>query len=93
MSPREYSPLRPVPWPRCSVTFRWTPRAVLGDGRRHRDRVAEVDLRRGPGNECVELARAEPSLLLRESEEPRRVLAVRADALVGLLRYVRRESR
>lgn len=55
--------------------------------------MAEVDLRRGPGNECVELARAEPSLLLRESEEPRRVLAVRADALVGLLRYVRRESR
>ena len=47
----------------------------------------------GPGNECVELARAEPSLLLRESEEPGRVLALRADALAGLLRYVRRESR
>ncbi|MBA5224447.1 MULTISPECIES: DUF397 domain-containing protein [Streptomyces] len=47
----------------------------------------------GPGNECVELARAEPSLLLRESEEPERVLAVRADALAGLLRYVRAGSR
>ncbi|MDX3090836.1 MULTISPECIES: DUF397 domain-containing protein [Streptomyces] len=45
------------------------------------------------GANCVELARAEPSLLLRESEEPECVLGVRADALVGLLRYVRRESR
>jgi hypothetical protein len=45
------------------------------------------------GANCVELARAELSLLLRESEEPGRVLAVRADALAGLLRYVRRENR
>ncbi|MDQ0812273.1 hypothetical protein QFZ63_003987 [Streptomyces sp. B3I7] len=45
------------------------------------------------GANCVELARAEPWLLLRESEEPERVLAVRADALAGLLRHVRAGSR
>ncbi|WP_307067060.1 DUF397 domain-containing protein [Streptomyces sp. B3I8] len=72
----------------------WTPWVAVSDRRRHRRRVAEVHvLRRGPGNECVELARAEPSLLLRESEEPERVLAVRADALAGLLRHVRAGSR
>jgi hypothetical protein len=43
----------------------------------------------GDGNECVELAKKDALLLLRESEEPARVLAVSADALAGLLRYAR----
>ncbi|WP_030376851.1 MULTISPECIES: DUF397 domain-containing protein [unclassified Streptomyces] len=45
----------------------------------------------GDGNECVEVAHADASLLLRESDEPRRVLVVGAGALGGLVRYLRRE--
>lgn len=42
------------------------------------------------GANCVELARAKPSLLLRESDEPRRILAVGPGALAALLRHLRR---
>jgi hypothetical protein len=44
------------------------------------------------GANCVELARAKPSLLLRESDEPRRILAVGPGALAALLRHLRREA-
>ncbi|MFJ4829544.1 DUF397 domain-containing protein [Streptomyces sp. NPDC088747] len=40
------------------------------------------------GNECVELARGEATLLLRESDEPDRILPVSRDALAGLLRKI-----
>ncbi|MFJ2828784.1 DUF397 domain-containing protein [Streptomyces sp. NPDC087263] len=38
------------------------------------------------GNECIELAQREGALLLRESEEPTRVLPVSRDSLLALLR-------
>jgi hypothetical protein len=43
----------------------------------------------GPGNECVELACVEASLLLREGDEPARALTVRPTALAALLRHLR----
>ncbi|WAL96766.1 DUF397 domain-containing protein [Streptomyces sp. Je 1-369] len=49
--------------------------------------VAEVLVLRGAdGNECVELARDEPSLLLRESEDPDRTLTLAPQALAAYLR-------
>lgn len=42
----------------------------------------------GDGNECMELAHSNASLLLRESDEPRRILAVGPSALAGLLRHL-----
>lgn len=45
----------------------------------------------GPGNECVELAHTDALLLLRESDEPRRILTVGPGALAALLRQLRRE--
>ncbi|MFF3612544.1 DUF397 domain-containing protein [Streptomyces sp. NPDC002580] len=43
----------------------------------------------GDGNECLELARAEGTLLLRESDDPERILAVTRQGLAGLLRRLR----
>lgn len=43
----------------------------------------------GDGDECVELAHAEESLLLRESDDPDRILPVSRDSLVALLRLVK----
>ncbi|MCX3062335.1 DUF397 domain-containing protein [Streptomyces beihaiensis] len=47
------------------------------------------------GNECVELASSEGGLLLRESDEPDRILAVSPAGLDALLRGIqgRRERR
>jgi len=39
----------------------------------------------GDGNECVEVACSEASLLLRESDEPPRILTVGTSALAALL--------
>ncbi|MFF3415499.1 DUF397 domain-containing protein [Streptomyces sp. NPDC002698] len=39
----------------------------------------------GDGNECVELARAEDTLLLRESDDPERILSVTPQGLAALL--------
>jgi hypothetical protein len=41
------------------------------------------------GNECVELAHAEGSFLLRESDDPDRILPVTREGLAALLRVVR----
>lgn len=41
------------------------------------------------GNECVELAHSDATLLLRESDEPARILPVTPDALAALLRNIR----
>ncbi|BBC34806.1 hypothetical protein SGFS_061000 [Streptomyces graminofaciens] len=41
------------------------------------------------GNECVELAHHKNELLLRESDDPVRILPVTTDALVALIRHVR----
>ncbi|MFI6336032.1 DUF397 domain-containing protein [Streptomyces sp. NPDC050535] len=41
------------------------------------------------GNECVELAAADGTLLLRESDDPGRILPVNRDSLIALLRQVR----
>ncbi|WLW53610.1 DUF397 domain-containing protein [Streptomyces sp. YU58] len=41
------------------------------------------------GSSCVELAHAEDSLLLRESDDPDRILPVTRDGLAALLRMVR----
>ena len=41
------------------------------------------------GNECVELADADGTLLLRESEDPDRILPVTRDGLAALLRVVK----
>lgn len=41
------------------------------------------------GNECVELAHAEDALLLRESDDPERILQVTGDGLAGLLDRLR----
>ncbi|MFI5677227.1 DUF397 domain-containing protein [Streptomyces cellulosae] len=43
----------------------------------------------GDGDECVELAYGDPSLLLRESDDPTRILPVTRDGLVALLRSVK----
>ncbi|WP_312870156.1 DUF397 domain-containing protein [Streptomyces himalayensis] len=43
----------------------------------------------GEGNECVELARADDSLLLRESDAPTRILTVSRDGLAALLLQIR----
>ncbi|WP_037681686.1 DUF397 domain-containing protein [Streptomyces cellulosae] len=43
----------------------------------------------GDGNECVELAHADDALLLRESDEPDRILPVTRDGLTALLRLVK----
>ncbi|MEU3038508.1 DUF397 domain-containing protein [Streptomyces griseoaurantiacus] len=42
----------------------------------------------GDGNECVEVARSEASLLLRESDEPPRILTVGTSALAAMLRHL-----
>ncbi|MER5749290.1 DUF397 domain-containing protein [Streptomyces sp. NPDC002088] len=47
----------------------------------------------GDGNECVELAHADTSLLLRESDAPTRIIPVAPTALAALLRRVRSEGR
>ncbi|WP_328670424.1 DUF397 domain-containing protein [Streptomyces sp. NBC_00328] len=46
----------------------------------------------GDGNECVELARADGTLLFRESDDPDRVLPVTRDGLAALLRRLRAGS-
>ncbi|MEU5342026.1 MULTISPECIES: DUF397 domain-containing protein [unclassified Streptomyces] len=43
----------------------------------------------GDGNECVELAPGESSLLLRESDEPARILPVSPTGLAALLHHLR----
>ncbi|MFF3714190.1 DUF397 domain-containing protein [Streptomyces phaeochromogenes] len=43
----------------------------------------------GPGNECVELAAVNDERLLRESDEPDRILPVTHDALGALLHHLR----
>ncbi|WP_406457769.1 DUF397 domain-containing protein [Streptomyces sp. NBC_01622] len=40
------------------------------------------------GNECVELAYSERELLLRESDDPARILPVTRTGLAGLLRHL-----
>jgi hypothetical protein len=40
------------------------------------------------GNECVELAHSEGELLLRESDDPARILPVTSIGLAGLLRHL-----
>ncbi|MDQ0788136.1 DUF397 domain-containing protein [Streptomyces sp. B3I8] len=42
----------------------------------------------GDGNECVELASEERLTLLRESDEPDRILGVGPGALAALLRHL-----
>jgi len=42
----------------------------------------------GDGNECVELADADGTLLLRESDAPTRILPVTRDGLAALLRQI-----
>jgi hypothetical protein len=43
----------------------------------------------GDGDECVELARHHRTLLLRESDEPTRILPVSPEGLAALLARVR----
>ncbi|MCX4455501.1 DUF397 domain-containing protein [Streptomyces sp. NBC_01340] len=43
------------------------------------------------GNECVELAHRDGTLLLRESDEPDRILPLSPVGLVALLRRIRAE--
>ena len=43
----------------------------------------------GDGDECVELAHGDATLLLRESEDPDRILPVTRDGLAALLRLVK----
>ncbi|MER5536326.1 DUF397 domain-containing protein [Streptomyces mirabilis] len=40
------------------------------------------------GNECVELTRTNGLLLLRESDDPNRILPVSSDSLAALLRQI-----
>ncbi|WP_327430178.1 DUF397 domain-containing protein [Streptomyces sp. NBC_01236] len=47
----------------------------------------------GAGNECVELARTDSVLLLRESDEPDRILPVTRDSLTALLGRLRTANR
>ncbi|MFF9803455.1 DUF397 domain-containing protein [Streptomyces rochei] len=44
------------------------------------------------GNSCVELAHADDSLLLREGDDPDRILHVTRDGLAGLLQVTYRPS-
>ena len=41
------------------------------------------------GNECVELAKGDSSLLLREGDDPDRILPVTRDGVAALLRSVK----
>ncbi|MGW0574445.1 DUF397 domain-containing protein [Streptomyces sp. NPDC002920] len=43
----------------------------------------------GDGDDCLELASAESELLLRESDDPTRILALTPDSLAELLRRLR----
>ncbi|MDH6625233.1 hypothetical protein M2271_003037 [Streptomyces sp. LBL] len=43
----------------------------------------------GDGNECVELAHGEASLLLRESDDPARILSVTPTTFAALLDHLR----
>jgi hypothetical protein len=43
----------------------------------------------GDGDDCVELAHRDRSLLLRESDDPDRILQVTQDGLAGLLDRLR----
>lgn len=43
----------------------------------------------GDGNECVELARNEKTLLLRESDAPTRIVPVTRDGLAALIERIR----
>lgn len=43
----------------------------------------------GDGNECVELAHGNGLLLLRESDEPARILPLSRDGLAALLQQIR----
>jgi hypothetical protein len=43
----------------------------------------------GDGNECLELSCVEGALLLRESDDPGRILSVTPQGLAGLLRRLR----
>jgi hypothetical protein len=43
----------------------------------------------GDGDECVELAHGDETLLLRESDEPDRILPVTRDGLAALLASVK----
>jgi Domain of unknown function (DUF397) len=45
----------------------------------------------GDGNECVELAHSEASLLLRESDDPARILSVTPTGLAALLLLVKEQ--
>ncbi|WP_369247875.1 DUF397 domain-containing protein [Streptomyces sp. R41] len=45
----------------------------------------------GDGNECVELAHGNGTLLLRESDEPARILPVSRDGLAALLERIHAE--
>ncbi|QES42796.1 DUF397 domain-containing protein [Streptomyces venezuelae] len=44
----------------------------------------------GDGNECIELAKVEHGLLLRESDTPDRRLALTSDTLGALLRQIQK---
>ncbi|MET7604722.1 DUF397 domain-containing protein [Streptomyces avermitilis] len=43
------------------------------------------------GNECVELAHGDSTLLLRESDDPTRILPLTRDSLAALLRRIQAE--
>ncbi|WP_328681150.1 DUF397 domain-containing protein [Streptomyces sp. NBC_01261] len=45
------------------------------------------------GSSCVELACASAALLLRESDDPTRILSVTCTGLVGLLRHLGADPR
>jgi len=46
----------------------------------------------GDGDECVELAHQDDVLLLRESDQPDRILPVSREGLAALLRGIRTDS-
>ncbi|MGX5188504.1 DUF397 domain-containing protein [Streptomyces avermitilis] len=47
----------------------------------------------GAGNECVELAHGDSTVLLRESDVPARQIALTRDSLAALLRRIQAERR
>ncbi|MFG2370132.1 DUF397 domain-containing protein [Streptomyces sp. NPDC048504] len=47
----------------------------------------------GDGNECVELAQNHGALLLRESDDPSRILPVTCTGFAGLLRHLGADPR
>ncbi|MDV9174108.1 DUF397 domain-containing protein [Streptomyces sp. W16] len=47
----------------------------------------------GDGNECVELAQSHGAWLLRESDDPSRILPVTSTGLAGLLRHLGADPR